>query len=88
MIFLGCKAIFLDIIIKINHILADIQQNPPVTKTYEDNYISVTSLSPSFVLNSDQSKLLGVSIETAIINVLKEIEVNPRFYLFIYFKKI
>jgi len=65
-------------------ILADIQPNPPITKTYEDNYISVTSLTPSFVLNSDQSKLLGVSIETAIINVLKEIEVNQWFDYYIH----
>lgn len=68
------------IIITINTILADVQPNPPITKSYEDNFIAVTSLSPSFVLNSDQSKLLGVSIETAIMNVLKEIEVNHCFY--------
>lgn len=55
---------------------ADTQPNPPIPKTHEDNYISVTSIPPNYVLSFDQSKLLGVSIETAIINVLKEIEVS------------
>lgn len=54
----------------------DIQQNPTILKTHEDNYISLTSIPPSYVLSADHSKLLGVSIETAIINVLKEIEVS------------
>lgn len=65
----------------------DIQSNPPITKSYEDNYIAVTSLSPSFILNSDQTKLLGVSIETAIMNMLIEIEVNHCFDLLTCFKK-
>jgi len=80
------KTNIFDIIITINNILADLQPNPPVTKSSEDNYIAVTSLSPSFVLNSDQSKLLGVSIETAIMNVLKEIEVNQHVDLLVNFK--
>lgn len=71
---------------KLKNILADAQPNPPITKSSEDNYIAVTSLSPSFVLNSDQSKLLGVSIETAIMNVLKEIEVSQYFDQLINFK--
>lgn len=66
----------LNIIITINNILTDLQPNPPMTKSNQDHYIAMTSLSPSFVLNSNQSKLLGVSIENAIMNVLKEIEVN------------
>lgn len=55
--------------------MADTQQNPPILTTFEDSYISMTSIPPSFVLNFDHSKLLGVSVEAAILNVLKEIEV-------------
>lgn len=62
---------------------ADTHSNSTILKTHEDNYISITSIPPNYVLSSDQSKLLGVSIETAIINVLKEIEVS-QYYIYIY----
>lgn len=64
--------------------MTDVQQNPAILKTHEDNYISVTSIPPGYVLSSDQSKLLGVSIETAIINVLKEIEVSRLLMAFLF----
>lgn len=59
-----------------DYICLDVQPQLPIFKTHEDNYISVTSISPSIVLSSDQSKILGVSIETAIISILKQIEVS------------
>ncbi|VVC34658.1 Hypothetical protein CINCED_3A005174 [Cinara cedri] len=45
-----------------------------VLRTHEDTYITVTSAPPKYVLSPDNSKLLGMSIESAIINVLDEIQ--------------
>ncbi|XP_050529538.1 uncharacterized protein LOC126899057 isoform X2 [Daktulosphaira vitifoliae] len=52
----------------------DMPAHPPLMNTHEDSYIAMTSMTPSYVLSLDRSKLLGVSIETAIASVLKEIE--------------
>lgn len=55
--------------------VADDVPPTPLVESAEDNYIYMTSAPPSAISGPDKT-LLGVSIESAIINVLKTIEVT------------
>lgn len=48
----------------------------PLVESVEDNYISMTSAPSTTISNPADKTLLGVSVESAIINVLKTIEVG------------
>lgn len=58
----------------------DIPPPTPLIESVEDNYITMTSAPPSMVSCPDSKVMLGVSLESAIINVLKVIEVNIASY--------
>jgi hypothetical protein len=48
----------------------------PLTESLEDTYITMTSAPPSMVMCQETNKILGLSVEGAIMHVLRALEVG------------
>jgi len=48
----------------------------PLNESIEDTYITQTSAPPNVVVHKDNSRILGMSVEGAVLHVLKAIEVS------------
>lgn len=48
----------------------------PLTESMEDTYITMTSATPSMVMCQETNKILGLSVEGAIMHVLRALEVG------------
>lgn len=69
-------------------ILEDAPPPTPLMESVEDNYITNTSAPPSSVVCGQSKALLGISVESAVISVLKAIEVKQFcWYSTLIFKK-
>lgn len=48
----------------------------PLLESVEDNYITLTSAPPNMVVNPTTNQILGLSVEGAVMHVLKSLEVG------------